>query len=216
MYTAVINGITLEIETAPELFSPSAPDNGTLAMLAETEILPTDRVLDLGCGCGIVGIYAAKIAGGKNVIMCDIVLEAVKTARRNAARNGVAESEVYLSDGFDSIPEHSFSLILSNPPYHADFSVAKRFIKDGYERLETGGQMVMVTKRLDWYKNRFKAVFGGVRVVERDGYYIFTAEKRGKRMAAEKPLRTMSKKLARKYKIKPEAVLPQKIRTVWL
>jgi len=39
-----------------------------------------------------------------------------------------------------------FTLILSNPPYHTDFSVAKNFIEGGYKRLVIGGRMVMVQK----------------------------------------------------------------------
>ncbi len=205
MYIAEINGITLEIEAPPGLFSPSAPDAGTLLMLSETEIFPGDKVLDLGCGCGIVGIYAAKLIGGKNVAMCDIDPEAVKTANQNAARNGVPEAAAYLSDTLSGLPDGEFSLILSNPPYHTDFSVAKQFISEGYSRLSPGGRMVMVTKRLDWYKNRLKAVFGGVRVAERGGYFIFTAQKRDRALPKEKKRKKpMSKKLMRKYKITPD------------
>ena len=36
----------------------------------------------------------------------------------------------------------------------------------------------MVTKRLDWYKNKLTSVFGGVKIIEKNGYNIFIAEKR--------------------------------------
>ena len=81
MYSVEIDGISLEIETAEGIFSPRAADSGTLAMLAETEILPTDRVLDLGCGSGIVGIYCARKIGAERVTMCDISPEAVEISR---------------------------------------------------------------------------------------------------------------------------------------
>ncbi|NCU26429.1 methyltransferase, partial [Candidatus Nomurabacteria bacterium] len=71
-----------------------------------------------------------------------------------------------------------YTLILSNPPYHTDFSVAKHFIEKGFNRLVLGGRMVMVTKRRDWYRNKFIAVFGGVSIREKDGYFVFAAEKR--------------------------------------
>lgn len=200
MYTANINGALLRLETSPEIFSPSSLDGGTLAMIENTEILPDDRVLDLGCGCGIVGIYAAKITGPQNVVMCDISPEAVRLSEENARLNGVLGVRIYLSDGFGSLPDFTPTLVLSNPPYHADFSVAKRFIEGGYSRLAPGGRMVMVTKRLEWYKNKLAAVFGGVRVTEAGGYYVFTAEKRAQRPEKpKKPQKRLSKKLARKY-----------------
>ncbi len=201
MYETEIKGVKLGLETSPGLFSPSAADAGTLAMLSRAEFLPDDRVLDLGCGCGIVGILAAKLIGFENVVLCDVSPEAVEAASKNAELNGVPELRVYLSDGLKSVPQEGFTLILSNPPYHADFSVPKSFIEDGYRRLAVGGRMMMVTKRLDWYKNKLASVFGGVRVEEAGGYYVFTAFKRQKAPAkSEKNKGGLSKKLARKLK----------------
>ena len=74
-------------------------------------------------------------------------------------------------------------MILSNPPYHTDFSVAKRFIEDGFKRLKVGGKMLMVTKRLDWYRNKLTSVFGGAMVYQEDGYFVFISEKRQPYMA---------------------------------
>jgi len=59
----------------------------------------------------------------------------------------------------------------------------------------------MVTKRLDWYRNKLSSVFGGVTVKEKDGYYVFLAEKRGSRTPKKekKNEQILSKKLQRKY-----------------
>lgn len=197
---AVINGISLTLYAHDSMFSPNAPDKGTLAMLSETEIKQGDKVLDLGCGSGIVGIYAAKLIGGKNVVMTDSLDIAAEFAKKNAVLNNVPDVTVCCGNGYENVADRDFTLILSNPPYHTDFSVAKAFIEGGYRRLVFGGRMVMVTKRLDWYKNKLTAVFGGVMVKEADGYYIFTAEKR--QGIAKPPLKEknkLSKKLRRKY-----------------
>ena len=198
--TAEIKGIRLELDTNPEIFSPAAADRGTLAMLSQVEFSPDDKVLDLGCGCGIVGIYAARLLGGDKVGMTDFSPIAVSTAKENAVKNGVGGIRTYQGSGYENVKENNFTLILSNPPYHTDFSVAKEFIEDGFHKLVLGGKMIMVTKRPDWYKNKLAAVFGGVRVSEIDGYFVFEAEKRGeKRKKAVKQVRGISKKLARKY-----------------
>lgn len=70
----------LVFETDDEVFYPKYIDPGTLAMLSETDFLPGDRVLDLGCGYGVVGILAAKLIGEENVVMCDISGKAVECA----------------------------------------------------------------------------------------------------------------------------------------
>jgi len=181
-----VMGEALVLETREGLFSPEHADRGTMAMLSIVELQPGMRVMDLGCGCGIVGIAAAKKCGAENVVMSDIDPNAVETARENAQRNGVGEVKIVVSDGFDGVVEAGFDLILSNPPYQTDFAVAKKFIEKGFNRLKIGGKMMMVTKRLDWYRNKLKAIFGGVRVQEIDGYFVFTAEKRSMSYAKKK------------------------------
>lgn len=129
-----IKDIDLKFETESSMFSPNSIDNGTLALLSVIDFLPSDKVLDLGCGYGAVGILTGKLIGEEN----------------------------------------DFTLILCNPPYHADFSVPKKFIEIGFKKLAMGGKLVMVTKRLDWYKNKLISVFGGVKVQEIGGFLSYT------------------------------------------
>lgn len=196
-----VQGIDLVLQTNEEVFSPTAVDKGTRAMLSFVEFKEGDKVLDLGCGCGVVGIVAAKQVGAEQVVMCDVSENAVQLSKQNAAANGVDGVTIRRSDGLKEISETGFTLILSNPPYHTDFAVAKGFIEDGFKKLAIGGKMVMVTKRLDWYRNKLSSVFGGVTVKEKDGYYVFVAEKRGNRKPKKekKNEQIMSKKLQRKY-----------------
>ncbi len=168
-------------------------------MLSVIDFLPGDKVLDLGCGYGIVGILAGKLIGEENVVMCDVSEQAVECATKNLRMNNVPDIRIRLSDGYKNVEESDFTLILSNPPYHADFSVPKHFIEVGFKKLVMGGKLIMVTKRLDWYKNKLTSVFGGVKVYEIDGYYVFIAEKR-RQAVKEKEKKTgdLSKKLQRK------------------
>jgi len=183
MIEVMLNNVKMNFMTRPALFSPNGPDAGTLAMLSFAEFKPDDKVHDLGCGWGLVGIYAAKIIGGENVTMSDTDAGAVAAAAENAEFNGVPGIKIIHSDGYDNIDDAGYTIILSNPPYHADFSIAKRFIEKGFNRLAMGGRLVMVVKRLDWYKNKLAAIFGGVTVREKGGYYVLIAEKRNNKWA---------------------------------
>lgn len=186
MIEASIKGIDLRFQSSAGLFSPDYLDQGTLAMLSCAEFQPGERVLDLGCGYGVVGIYAAKIVGAEHVVMVDINPEAVAAAKANAARNDVEGVQALESDGFANLAETGFDIILSNPPYHTDFSVPKAFIEKGFNRLKLGGRLYMVTKRKDWYKNKLISVFGGVKIWEIDDYFVFLAIKKGNSYAKRK------------------------------
>ena len=173
-----IKNIDLKFNSSDKLFSPRNIDIGTLSMIDEVNFENESKILDLGCGYGFVGILAAKIIGEDKVVMCDIDTEAVEMSKHNAILNNVENINIIQSDGLKNIVDKDFSMILSNPPYHTDFSVAKHFIESGFYKLALNGKFIMVTKRLDWYKNKLSSVFGGVRVKEKNGYYIFISEKR--------------------------------------
>ena len=192
---AEILGEALTLETAPGLFSPGHVDRGTLAMLSVAGFAPGLKVLDLGCGCGVVGILAARKCGAGNVWLVDIDPQAVDIARKNADNNGAGGVTCVVSDGVRQLDAAGFDLILSNPPYQSDFAVAKAFIEKGFNRLKLGGRMLMVVKRREWYKNKLISVFGGVKIHEIDGYYVFEAVKKSPNYAkrAQKPGKSSDK-----------------------
>ena len=90
---------------------------------------------------------------------------------------------IFCGPDLSAVSDTGFDWILSNPPYHTDFNVAKLFIEKGFNRLKIGGHMVLVTKRKEWYKNKMVSIFGGVRICEQDGYFVFTSEKKSDKYA---------------------------------
>ncbi|MCR5805066.1 MAG: methyltransferase [Clostridia bacterium] len=187
MYKAVFNDKEITVETKVSLFSPNEADRGTLSMLRHVEFTPDMKVLDLGCGAGIVSLAACCFGvDPHNIVMTDIDPVASSVSLENMKRNGFDGAVVVTGDGLTNVPGSGFDLILSNPPYHTDFKVAKTFIEKGFNRLKIGGKMYMVTKRKDWYKNKLIAIFGGVKIFEDDGYFVFEAQKRNENYAPKK------------------------------
>jgi 16S rRNA (guanine1207-N2)-methyltransferase len=182
-----IHGYILRFKTLPLLFSPAKLDKGTLAMLSVVRFAPDDKVLDLGCGYGTAGVFAAKRVRPEAIWMVDNDPEAVALASKNATLNDVDGVHVLLSDGFTQIRETGFTKILCNPPYHADFSVPRQFIEKGFNRLVLGGEMWMVTRRVDWYRNKIASIFGGVRLHHAGAYTVFEAIKRSPDYGRRRP-----------------------------
>jgi len=179
-----IRDIEVSFETRPNLFSPRKIDGGTLAMLSCVRFDADDKVLDLGCGYGSVGILAAKFVEPERVYLVDSDPAAVEVASRNARINDVEGVTVVLSDGFRSFDEAGFTQILCNPPYHSDFAVPKHFIHKGFNRLVVGGTMWMVTQREPWYRNKLRSIFGTVREHAFAPYVVFEAVKKSARYAS--------------------------------
>lgn len=108
-------GLTLYV---PPHVQPIYPVSHLLGEAVMAEVHPGDRVLDMGTGCGVNGILAAR--AGADVSALDVNPEAVRAARDNARRNRVADRlEVRLSDVFDAVDpaDGPFDIVVFDPPF---------------------------------------------------------------------------------------------------
>ncbi len=79
------------------------------------------HILDLCTGSGCIAITLALNLPQASIIATDIVPEALKLARKNALRHGVADRiEFREGDLFEAARNESFDVICSNPPYVSD------------------------------------------------------------------------------------------------
>lgn len=107
-------GISVWVE--PTVFPPFITISTKLLLqFAETLDLQGKKFLELGCGCGIISILAAK--NGARATAVDINETALKALRQNAADNRVSV-EILYSDLFDNLEGRSFDAIFINPPYY--------------------------------------------------------------------------------------------------
>jgi 16S rRNA G1207 methylase RsmC len=119
--TQQLDGRAYQFHSAPGIFSARAIDQGTLAMLEEIAMMtPQHKILDLGCGIGVVGIHLASM-WKCDVVAVDTNARALRSTAINAKLNGVAEHiHVMPSDGFSDIEHSAFDIVATNPPYHTD------------------------------------------------------------------------------------------------
>ncbi len=145
-------GLSLVVPSSVQPITPTSHVLGE-AVLAESR--EGDHVLDMGTGCGVNAILAAR--KGARVVAVDINPEAVEAARRNAERNGVADRiELRLSDVFSSVDE-SFDLIVFDPPFRwfkprdmteaaitdEDYHAMTQFFDEALTHLRAGGRMLI-------------------------------------------------------------------------
>ncbi len=84
-----------------------------LKALEDLSELQGARILDLGCGTGILALAALRL-GAATALCLDINPDAVATARRNAELNGLAERTEFITGVLDDVAEQGFDLILAN------------------------------------------------------------------------------------------------------
>lgn len=101
---------TLTIFGHPEVYPPS---EDSILFIESLDVMPGERVLEIGCGSGVVSIHCAL--NGCIVTAGDINPHAVDLAQKNAEANG-ASMDVFLTDVYSNI-EGVFDTILFNLPY---------------------------------------------------------------------------------------------------
>ena len=137
----VDEGERLEFEVAHTLFASHEVDAGTKLLLRclETEE-PPRRILDLGCGYGVLGIALARRFPEARVVLADSNLLAVRYARRNAALNGAGNAEVVGSVALEDIPAGDYDLVVANVPAKiGDEAIESEFVRGPRGRLAAGG-----------------------------------------------------------------------------
>ena len=151
---------------------------------------PTDQVrnlkiLDMGCGCGLVGFLIAnrlkhsniQTFEHSNIVMVDSHARAVEAATENAAKFGI-DAEVILSDnGTPERMDGTFDVFVGNPPYYSDYRIAEVFLETAKRALKTGGICYTVVKNAAGLKPVQERYFPHVEVVGRRGYNVLRSVK---------------------------------------
>jgi len=147
----------IRIEEREDVYSPG---EDSILLIESLDIDAGERVLEIGCGSGVVAIHCAK--NGAEVTAVDINPAAVALARKNAAANG-AYMDIRLSDLYEDIDSHYDTIVFNLPylPVKEDGMLEKawsggddgigplpKFLSEANEHLFPRGRFVVVVSSL--------------------------------------------------------------------
>ena len=187
-WKASVPGIDpLTFTSFPGCFCHRRQDEGGLALaevvskdlsssIQQSSLNPR-RLLDMGCGCGLVGLLIARAVKGVSLVGVDSHSRAIEAANLNAQALGV-EAEMILSDnGTPARMDGTFDVFVGNPPYYSDYRIAEVFLDTAKRALKPGGVCYTVCKNAAGLEPVQRQYFPDVEIIKRRGYAVLKSVK---------------------------------------
>ncbi|WP_327277142.1 methyltransferase [Streptomyces sp. NBC_01224] len=137
-----------------------------------------DRVVDLGCGNGVVGLSAALANPEATVTFIDESYQAVASAEETFRANTGpdAKADFVVGDGPTRLPPASVDLVLNNPPFHSHQATtdatARNMFHGARAALRQGGELWVVGNRHLGYHTQLRRIFGNCTTVAGDPKFV--------------------------------------------
>ncbi len=163
------------------VFSKGGIDTGSNVLLDwVSKQKLSNKILDLGCGYGTIGIILKKIFTDSEFHMVDIAPRALELAQENAVLNNL-ELNIYKSHIYDDVTDTDFGDIITNPPIRAGKKIIYEMFEKSYDHLYDGGRLWVVIRKSHGANSAQKFIkekYGNCEVVHKDaGFYVLMATK---------------------------------------
>ena len=156
------------------VFSKDGLDFGSRLLL---ESIPLEevggKVLDMGCGYGVLGIVINKLTGS-SVDMVDVNLRALHLSELNCKENHCTNINVFESDTYSNI-DSKYSCIITNPPIRAGKKVVYDIVMNAKDYLEENAKLFLVIRKEQGAKSLIidlKKIYDVEILEKKKGFYI--------------------------------------------
>ena len=158
----------LKLIGLPGVFCAGRLDEGTRLLLDNLPPRLGNKLLDFGCGCGVISAALAKLDPSYQVTAADINAYALKATEQTLIANGL-EATTLAVTGIDSFQGQKFDAIITNPPFHqgvaTDYAVTEQLISQAPNHLNRGGKLILVANRFLEYPPILQKAFGQIDVL---------------------------------------------------
>ncbi len=159
------------------MFSKNHLDYGTKLLLENiTKNKLEGKVLDLGCGYGVIGIILSDFYPNLKIDMCDITTRAIETTKENA--KNLTNINIFKSDAYENITG-KYNYIITNPPIRAGKEVIRKFLFGAEEHLEKSGELWFVMRKDHGVKSMIKELETNYKIEIKDkskGFYVVSCK----------------------------------------
>ena len=168
----------IEFYTASGLFSLKNIDKGSKLLTEKCIIKDNWKILDLGCGYGIIGLALKLAYPNMEVTFSDINERAIQLTNMNLKLHNI-KAKAIQSNSFENIKD-KFDTILLNPPQTAGKEICFKLIEDSKEHLKNKGLLQIVARHnkggKDLSKKMLETFHNVKETAKSKGYRIYISQ----------------------------------------
>ena len=156
------------------VFNKKGLDYGTRLLLENINFKDKKTFLDVGCGCGPIGIYIGMQSNNYTVDMIDVNERAIYLCKMAKKENNLSNINIFKSDAYSNISS-KYDLILTNPPIHAGKKKVYEIIENAKNYLNKNGELLIVIRKDQGAKsliNDFSNLYNFEILKKDKGFYI--------------------------------------------
>ncbi|HHX33023.1 MAG TPA: class I SAM-dependent methyltransferase [Mollicutes bacterium] len=172
------NEYNISLKSDLGVFSKDKIDLGSQTLLESYFIngRKNVKVLDVGCGYGLLGISLAKIMNC-DVDMIDVNKRAIHLCKMNIKENKV-NAKVWESDVYENIKD-KYDVIITNPPIKAGKKIYEKIINESFNYLKENGELWFVMRNNHGVKTihkNLKKTKNSEIMIKNKGFYVIRAK----------------------------------------
>lgn len=152
---AKIKDTTFIFYTDNGVFNKKGLDYGTRFLLENFSFENKKSFLDVGCGCGPIGLYIAMNSKKYSVDMIDVNDRAINLTEKSIEENKLTNINVFRSNVYENV-KNKYDAIITNPPIHAGKEVVYSIIKNAKNYLNENGELWIVMRKDQGAKSMIK------------------------------------------------------------
>lgn len=175
-YEFQVNQHTVKVAALPGVFSQNSIDVGTEVLLENLPEVITGKVLDFGCGAGIIAAYIGVLNPDTHLTLADVSALALESAQKTLSLNGL-RGNCIASNSLSHIKER-YDYVISNPPFHqgikTHYAATEQFLAQISQHITDNGSITIVANSFLQYPPIMEKSIGPTKTVcKKNGFSIY-------------------------------------------
>lgn len=178
-YQITLNNITLDVASLPGVFSQDALDIGSKLLLENLPSNLSGKVLDFGCGAGVLSCFIGKSFPNCQLSLLDVSALALYSAEKTLEINKI-KGEVFPSNSLSNV-NGKYNHIISNPPFHqgvkTNYKATESFLENIKPYILPKGSITIVANSFLRYQEIMAKTIGSTSIVNKaNGFSIYNCQ----------------------------------------